>query len=188
MWYKLVVLVAAFSLVTPNLTPRKLYKDNDGQDLITSFSDPFDNQDYRLPNSTVPLRYDIWLSTDIHRGVFDFNGLVAIQIMALENTPDITLHYRELTIVTVNLFNSNGVLIQSNVPTTRREDVEFLIIRPTQPFVEGQTYSVQLNYRGVLRTDDAGFYRSSYVNTLGQTVWLATTQFESTDARHAFPW
>jgi len=33
----------------------------------------------------------------------------------------------------------------------------------------------------------SGLYRSSYQNALNQTVYIATTQFEPTSARRAFP-
>lgn len=187
MWFKIAVLIIAASVVNANLSPRKLYKE-DSDDQITPFTDPYDGIDYRLPNSTIPLRYDIWLSTDIHRGVFDFSGRVTIQIEALENTATVTVQIRELTIVNVDLYNAFGVLIQSSVPWTTQDNVEFLIIRPTVALVASQIYSLEVTYNGVLRDDDAGFYRSSYTDSIGNTVWLATTQFESTDARHAFPW
>lgn len=196
MWLNFFVLVAVLTLGTfaqsDPLTPKKLYKtkhSEEGNDIaVAPYTDPFDGIDYRLPNTTRPISYNIWLSTDIHRGDFTFNGVVTIQIEALENTPEITLHYRELTITNVRLLRDTGGTIQSNVPTTSRDDVEFLIIRPTVPLTQGTIYGIAITYTGVLRNDDAGFYRSSYQNTAGNTVWLATTQFESTDARHAFPW
>lgn len=187
MWLKLIVLLATFSFIAAKSDPIKLYRDIDVEG-ISLYTDPFDGKDYRLPNNTIPLHYDIWLSTNIHNGIFDFDGRVTIQIQAIENTPNITIHYREVTIVKVDLFNAAGFLLQSDVPIETREDVEFLIITPSLPLVQGQIYSVEITYIGLLRNDDAGFYRSSYLDSIGRTVWLATTQFESTDARHAFPW
>lgn len=188
MWFKIIAVLTVAGLAKSSIEePRKLYRTKEVQQ-IDRFNDPFDGVAYRLPNATVPLRYDIWLSTDVHSGNFSFEGRVTIQIQAVENTPDITLHYRELTIVNVNLLSSSGDLIQSNVPITTRSNVEFMIITPATPLIQGQVYSVEISYLGVLRDDDAGFYRSSYIDNLGTRKWLATTQFESTDARHAFPW
>jgi aminopeptidase N len=34
----------------------------------------------------------------------------------------------------------------------------------------------------------AGFYRSAYKNEKGEDDWMFSTQFESCDARQAFPW
>lgn len=190
MLLKLLVLVAAVTFaVADSEEPRKLYKSVASEKVPTApFTDPFDGKFYRLPNTTIPIRYDIWLSTEIHSGNFTFEGRVKIEIMTVETTPNITLHYRQLTIHNVDFLDSAGNTIQSNVPTTSQDDLEFLVITPAIPLVAGTTYHVLIDYEGVLRNDDAGFYRSSYTDLEGKTVWLATTQFESTDARHGFPW
>lgn len=188
MWLKLLTALVAVTLATSDLAPRKLYREQDDLQVISRFSDPIDGIDYRLPNNTTPLRYDIFLSTNIHAMNFDFEGQVKIQILARQNTPEITLHARELTITTINLYDGSNTQIQVDVPFRWRADVEFLIITPTSPLLINQIYSVEIFYRGMLRDDDAGFYRSSYINAQGQETWLATTQFESTDARHGFPW
>lgn len=196
MWLKIFVVVCAVALSSA-LGPKKFknlelelenLENLDGDELIAPFTDPFDGIDYRLPNDTIPLRYDIMLSTDIHRGMFNFTGQVTIHIQAAVNTPNITVHQRQLTIESVRLLDGTGVQIQNNVAFTERPDVEFVVIQPFMGLTAGNFYQVEIKYRGELRNDDAGFYRSSYVNDFGTTVWLATTQFESTDARHAFPW
>ncbi|KAK2705039.1 hypothetical protein QYM36_017171 [Artemia franciscana] len=51
----------------------------------------------------------------------------------------------------------------------------------------GEIYTVSIKFIGNLNNLAAGFYRSSYVNSEGVTKWHAVTQFESTDARRAFP-
>ncbi|XP_026687912.1 endoplasmic reticulum aminopeptidase 2-like [Diaphorina citri] len=49
-------------------------------------------------------------------------------------------------------------------------------------------HSVEIAFDGVLNEGLSGFYRSSYTNKeTNATEWLATTQFESIDARRAFP-
>lgn len=186
MFAKIVVLLIVLSSAAAQLGPRKLYRDNDEE--IIPRTDPFDNKDYRLPNNTIPLHYDIWLSTDVHLGVTDFTGRVTIQIQALENTSNITLHYREITILNVDLMNEAGSLIQLNVPFTHQEDLEFLIITPDLPLNLGQILTVEITYIGTLRNDGKGFCRSTYENSEGRTVSIASTKFESTDARHGFPW
>jgi aminopeptidase 2 len=46
---------------------------------------------------------------------------------------------------------------------------------------------LDIAFEGELNDIMAGFYRSSYKDAEGNTQYLATTQFESTDARRAFP-
>jgi len=150
-----------------------------------------DGKDYRLPNMTRPIHYTVSLTTDIDKGESgqSFSGKVRIRIEAIETTNEITLHYRQITIENIALYSTGtpSVLIQDNINHVFSEDVEFLIIRPSAELTAGTQYFVDVTYQGLLRDDNMGFYRSSYKNEQGQNVWLATTQFESTDARHAFP-
>lgn len=143
---------------------------------------------YRLPNNTRPLHYDILISTGIHIPDFEFFGTVNIQILILETSQQIVMNYKQLTIQIINLFDANDSLIQTNVPFNLIEAQEFLEINPLVQLIQGQKYFVQINYNGTLRTDDYGFFRSSYVNEIGREIFQATTQFQATDARHAFPW
>ena len=46
---------------------------------------------------------------------------------------------------------------------------------------------ITLRFRGVLNDQLAGFYRSTFTDDAGETRVIATTQFEATDARRAFP-
>ena len=47
-------------------------------------------------------------------------------------------------------------------------------------------YQLRVEYTGILNDEMKGFYRSTYKEG-SLTKWLATTQFQSTDARRAFP-
>lgn len=157
---------------------------------VESYRDDIDGKDYRLPNNTTPLRYDVSLTTNVHLGEPEFTGVVRIRIEALENTQTITLQYRQLTIETIAVYsnpdNANPTLI-TGTTYAFVEDLEFLVITTPIGLALGQQYRVDITYRGLLRDDNMGFYRSSYKDTEGRTNWIATTQFEQTDARHAFP-
>lgn len=155
---------------------------------ILPLVDPYDGISYRLPNTTVPIFYEIWISTAIDRGVFEFDGKVTIRIRCTETTPEIILHYRELTIFTAIVFDSNFNLIEDDVAWSQNETLEFLVISPNQLLVQGEEYYVVVNYGGTMTDNGLGIYQASYVDPDGNTRWLASTQFQATEARRAFPW
>lgn len=47
-------------------------------------------------------------------------------------------------------------------------------------------YVLQVFYRGHMTDEMEGFYRSYYKEN-GEKVWMASTQFQQTEARRAFP-
>ncbi|CAG8584761.1 4647_t:CDS:10 [Funneliformis caledonium] len=56
-----------------------------------------------------------------------------------------------------------------------------------QEFPSGTTVSLYIEFTGILNDKMVGFYRSSYKDKSGNTKYMATTQFEATEARRAFP-
>lgn len=123
---------------------------------------------YRLPNNTKPDSYDITLSTNIDRNDFSFSGCVVINFHVLEPSYNITIHARQLSIKTIKLATSFGVVINLN-PYTHDNVTDHLVI-PTQVQLQKYTqYILTIEYSGVLRTDTMGFYRNTYVNAKGET-------------------
>lgn len=145
------------------------------------------NETYRLPNNTRPTLYDVHLRTWIHEGNFTFEGSVGISIIAMETSNTIVLHQRQLNITSFELRDSsNGSILPASMAYDPiREFLSFDVL--SNGLEAGNQYSLQINYTGTLRTDEAGFYRSSYLNDNGDRIWLATTQFQATEARHGFP-
>ncbi len=164
------------------------FMDYEDDSSILPLVDPYDGISYRLPNTTVPTSYDIWISTTIHAGNFEFDGKVTIGIRCIETTSEIVLQYRDLTIQGVFLLDSNFNLIEDDVAWYQNETVEFLVITPNQQLVQGQEYLVTVNFNGTMTDNGLGIYRASYVDPAGDTRWLASTQFQATEARRAFPW
>jgi aminopeptidase N len=157
----------AISLTTVQAQRPKLYEERE----INSHVDYNDltkqGVSYRLPNDTFPVRYDISLNTRIDLGVFEFTGNVIIHLQAKEITSMITLHSKMLEIGLITL--TDGVTAEEILITGQTLDVplEFLKISTAVPLTVGKMYVLEINYNGVLRIDNGGFYRSSYVNEQG---------------------
>lgn len=121
---------------------------------------------YRLPNNTKPEHYDISLMTRIDQASFDFSGIVRIDFVVLSNTREITLHARQLTVKDIRLLNGTQAI--PLLSYSYNVVMDFLMI-PTDnvDLLEGKRYTLDIQYEGILRKDNAGFYRSSYINTYG---------------------
>lgn len=129
---------------------------------------------YRLPNNTKPENYDITLSTAIDEENFNFDGIVKIQVHVLEATSNITIHARQLTIKTIELFDPNtGTIIDLN-SWTYEQVTEFLIIPTKTQLEKDKFYLLIITYTGELRTDNGGFYRSSYIDGIGVTKQVSS--------------
>lgn len=124
------------------------------------------NLSYRLPNNTIPETYDITLQTWINEANFTFTGIVRIGIIIANSpTKTISLHYRQLTILNVVLYdNSTIVPIESYTYIANRE---LLVISTTSDLEANRRFSLVISYIGTIREDNGGFYRSSWVDENG---------------------
>uniref|UniRef100_A0A146LYB5 Aminopeptidase n=3 Tax=Lygus hesperus TaxID=30085 RepID=A0A146LYB5_LYGHE len=149
----------------------------------------------RLPTSVVPHSYNLKLIPFIQQGNFNFSGNVDITVNVTQATYNITLHSADLSIQKTSVrrvVEENAVMDEDSpdfqIPIRKTEfDLkrEFFVIHLNRPLEPGQ-YKVNIEFTGILNDALQGFYRSSYVNN-NVTWWIATTQFQSTDARRAFP-
>src|SRR3989344_3995235 len=112
----------------------------------------------RLSTDVVPTRYEIHLKPDLE--AFVFEGEETIELMLKKSTKTLTLHSVDLEI------ESAEFGFAKNLPAGKAR--------------------LKLVFRGVLNDRMHGFYRSSFEHE-GKRKHIATTQFESTDARRAFP-
>lgn len=150
--------------------------------------------DVRLPRSVVPDLYELRLTPFIQPGNFTFHGEVKILVNVTEDANNVTLHSVDLKIDT-SFTNIKEYSAASNrtdralriVEQTNDIARQFYVIRTTDTLRKGGQYVVHLKFSGVLNDYMQGFYKSSYTTVDGQTRWIATTQFQPTDARRAFP-
>ena len=136
-----------------------------------------------LPRSVKPVKYRLTLEPDFSD--FTFRGQETVDIEVVEPTTAITVNCIEISIQSCRLTASDG-------STMSPAEIGFDESRETVTFRFDSTIptgSAQLDIRftGELNDKLRGFYRSHYTDTEGRERYLATTQFEATDARRAFP-
>ena len=135
-----------------------------------------------LPDNVNPRKYRMTLQPDL--GTFTFKGEQTIDIEIAVPTARIQLNAAELEISTVT-YRGNG----SSIPVRSialDEDTETATLDFGQTLAQGPA-QLDMKFTGILNDRLVGFYRSEYQDTEGETRYLATTQFEATDARRAFP-
>jgi puromycin-sensitive aminopeptidase len=137
-----------------------------------------------LPADVKPIRYTLTLSPDLSD--FTFRGDESIEIEVLEPTSTIALNSVEIAIQSCTLTLSDGSTL-SPVETTMNEEDETAVFRFGGKLPAGRA-TLALEFSGELNDKLRGFYRSKYRPKNGEgEKHIATTQFEATDARRAFP-
>jgi puromycin-sensitive aminopeptidase len=137
---------------------------------------------YRLPRTVVPIRYDLTLEPDLGAGTFA--GSVTTTVEVNDETTTIVLNAVELEIDEAWV-DAGGTRLEA-AGIELDETTERLTVRLTAPLTAGSA-DLHLRFRGVLNDKLKGFYRSTFTDTEGNDQVIATTQFEATDARRAFP-
>ncbi|MYE40160.1 MAG: M1 family metallopeptidase [Chloroflexi bacterium] len=135
-----------------------------------------------LPANVKPNKYRLTLQPDLN--TFTFKGEQTVDIEIVEPTARIVLNAAELEIT--------GVTLRRNGSETSTHSVSLDADTETVTLDFGRTLSpgraqLEMEFTGILNDRLVGFYRSEYQDAEGQTRYLATTQFEATDARRAFP-
>ncbi len=136
----------------------------------------------RLPGDVRPTAYDLHLAPDL--AGFTFAGRVDIAVEVLSPTRSITLNAIELDIGEAWVRARGGERLRGEVACD--PCAETATVTLPAPLGPGPA-TLTMSFTGVLNDRLRGFYRSRYVGADGRERHLASTQFEATDARRAFP-
>ena len=137
---------------------------------------------YRLPTNVTPERYELKLTPDLT--TWTFTGDEKISIHVHEPVREIILNAAELELHAVSLQTADGKVREGRVNLDTENERATLSFGEPVPAGRGD---LQIQFSGILNDKLHGFYRSTYKGADGQDKPLASTQFESTDARRAFP-
>lgn len=148
-----------------------------------------------LSDDVKPINYAISIFDIELGGAFSFQGSVSITAKILKAVSSITLNTNQLKIHSSEVVSGSSQAIKSSdvsydVPKQRA------IISFPQEVPVSDDAKLLVKFSGTINNDMAGFYRSKYKPTVTPAAsvpkddefhYMFSTQFESSDARRAFP-
>jgi puromycin-sensitive aminopeptidase len=151
----------------------------------------------RLPKIVIPSHYDlVYKKIDLQN--FTFEGTVRIDLKVPKEGNQQQWPRGSLLLHALELNLWHATLIHEGSDKNKKDAQEFRYHAPSQTceivfdaetnfWVPGAKYQLTVDFSGILNDRMRGLYRSTYVGLDGVTRTMATTQFEPTDARLAFP-
>ncbi len=141
---------------------------------------------FRLDGPVRPVRYELTLEPDLKGATFA--GEVLISVLVSSPTDTIACNALDLDILAAELIEGTRdtgapVAVTGVALDAETERVTFTLERPV---TAGEAH-LRIRFNGELNDKLRGFYRSTFTDTDGVEQIIATTQFEATDARRAFP-
>uniref|UniRef100_A0A3P9M0M0 Aminopeptidase n=1 Tax=Oryzias latipes TaxID=8090 RepID=A0A3P9M0M0_ORYLA len=136
----------------------------------------------RLPKTISPLHYDLSLHPNLT--TLDFTGVVRIDLDVHEDTSVVVLHAKKMHISSALLLAPAGTRV---LQVLEYPPFHQLALMSDVVLTKGRKYEVQLEFAANLSDSYHGFYKSSYRTSTGEVRVMASTQFEATFARGAFP-
>lgn len=134
----------------------------------------------RLSPHIIPHSYKIHFEPDLDN--FTFTGEEEIELDLKKPTRTIKLHSAEIEIFKAEIVQGKT---PSNAKISYRQNDEEVDLSFSSSLKKGRAI-LRLTFAGIINDKMRGFYRSRYVHA-GREYHMGVTQFESTDARRAFP-
>jgi aminopeptidase N/puromycin-sensitive aminopeptidase len=131
----------------------------------------------RLPEVAAPENYKLSFAPDLEKATFEGDETISLRV--LKPTSEITLNAVDIDFHDVTI-TSGGSAQKAKV--TPEKDKEMVVLAVERPISAGMA-TVHITYAGILNNEMRGLY----LGKDDQGRKYAATQFESTDARRAFP-
>ncbi|KAL9104446.1 MAG: hypothetical protein Q9163_000598 [Psora crenata] len=141
-------------------------------------------------NGIKPFHYDLSIGALELGGDFSYQGRVKIDVGVKSSTSTVVLNAHQLQLKSATISGQNASAISYNV------DAQRVILEFPNDIAATKSAILEITFTGFINIDMAGFYRSKYkpavpavpsVPVEGEHHLMFSTQFESCDARRAFP-
>jgi len=130
-----------------------------------------------LPTDVIPVKYNLHLTPNFNTLTFKGDEIIDVQVKNATTT--VVLHSNDIKIESATFVGVGDAV----VTVQDKEQTATLVFPASLPTGTGKLH---IKYEGNLNDQMVGFYRSK-VTVNGKEKYMATTQFEATDARRAFP-
>ncbi|KAG8456357.1 hypothetical protein GDO86_002221 [Hymenochirus boettgeri] len=156
-----------------------------GEDKDTT-GEIFPWKNLRLPDFVTPLHYDLLIHPNLTTLTFD--GLTKITVTVTQKTSFLVLHSKKLKITGTSIERNEGDNREhQELAYLEQPDNQQIVLLSADPLIPGENYTIYIHYNANLSQNFRGFYKSTYKTKDGEVRVLASTQFEPTAARTAFP-
>lgn len=134
--------------------------------MASTAKEPWEKE-YRIPTTTLPHHYDLYLHPDLDSG--DFSGRVTILIGVTSPMTYLVSHVKKMN-VTFTSLQKEGERGKEEVEVERAFEYQpnqFWVVVPRRALRPGN-YSLTLHFTGTLTGSIVGFYRSVYTTAAGE--------------------
>ena len=135
-----------------------------------------------MPRTVEPETYRIELEPDVASATF--SGTLSLDAIVREAVDTVVMNAAELAVSDVEVRGSDGRAVPCTVSFD--DELEQVSFHASSEIPPGPC-TMTCRFSGTLNDKLRGFYRSTYTGPDGETQTIATTQFESVDARRCFP-
>ncbi|KAL8563888.1 hypothetical protein ACOMHN_049544 [Nucella lapillus] len=153
------------------------------KDYISTDGRPFPWKDIRIPRSVRPENYEIFLHPNVSRSVF--GGSVRIHTTVVKATDWFVFHVKTMNVTKVRVLRGEVEVEVGDQMEYRANEQYYVKLKQT--LAADSKVIIVVEFHAALVKKLAGFYKSTYRTAAGESREIATTHFEPTDARAAFP-
>ncbi|XP_060524769.1 glutamyl aminopeptidase isoform X3 [Cylas formicarius] len=134
---------------------------------------------YRLPSAIKPSLYHLYLYPRLDTGLF--SGRVVVTMSVDQTAPSVVVHSNKLDVSSVTVAGR-----AANFEVDEFYEIVTITKGDGTSFTSSDT-SLEIDFSGDMKNRIVGLYTSSYTNSDGGSTTMATSKFEPTYARQAFP-
>ncbi|XP_064412789.1 endoplasmic reticulum aminopeptidase 2 [Latimeria chalumnae] len=185
----LVILLIAMLDLTAATTSDFQHQGSDQQQpTLSTTGQLFPWNKIRLPGGILPVHYYLLIHPNLT--TLNFTGFVKIEVLVKQATSSIVLHSKHLEIRKASLEEEEeggGRPSERGLQVLEYPPHEQVALQSDKLLVPDKKYFINIVFAANLSDGFYGFYKSTYKTKDGQTRVLASTHFEPTSARMAFP-
>ncbi|CAH1795198.1 unnamed protein product [Owenia fusiformis] len=142
----------------------------------------------RLPKYFIPQHYHLTQFPHFEGNQNSFEGNVSVRILVTQDTPYLLIHinYLNITMTRVTDYDTGAEKVVKN--TFSHTPNQYWVVELSESLAANTVVVLHLSFEGSLDIGIVGFYKSTYTDSrTGLQRSLATTKFQPTSARKAYP-